>query len=149
MRVIRRIAVLLIELPVEALLLGVLFSALAAEQNNLLSIALAGIMVVPVILFLYGYYVSRTLAAIITLRSPVKWHYPALVSIAFIAHVSYIGHQFWPDVTPQAHNVFPSFLLGGACIVFAVSFAGSLWSMTSSPQLGVCEQPSGWLNKNE
>jgi H+/Cl- antiporter ClcA len=125
MPAIRRIAVLLIELVVEAIFLGVLLGASLRPQDHWFYILMGSIIALPVILALYGYYVSRTLAMFVTWSSPIRWHYSALAGTVFIAHVSYLAFRLWPDISPEAKAAFPPFLLGGTCVAIAVSYVGN------------------------
>ena len=149
MRVIRRIAILLIELVTEALFLGVLLGALLHSQDQWFYTLFGGVIALPVILALNGYYVFRVLAAIITRKSAVSWHYSALAATVFIAQVSYLGFGLSPDITPEAKAAFPPFLVVGASIVFAVSFARSRLFRRPKNQASVCDDLVGEFPGNE
>jgi hypothetical protein len=115
---------LLIELLIEVVLLGILMGALLSKRDEFSKVALGAILALPVVLGLHFYYISRVLAVFVTWAGTVKWHYSGLAAAAFIAHASFIASQLWPDVTSRARAVVLPFLLGGAGIVYAVSFAG-------------------------
>ena len=122
-KTLRGIAILLVELLAEALLLGCFLGVLILIHREPLKAALGAIIALPVILALYGYYFSRVLAALAWL-SKSKWAYFIVASSAFIAHASFMTFRMWPDITPQAKAEAVPFIIGGACIVFACSFAG-------------------------
>jgi len=122
MRTLKRISVLIIELTVEALLLGGLFGAVIANNAGMNGI-LGSILAVPVILGLHGYYLIRFLAVVASLASR-KWLYPVIAAVVFIGTVAFIAFQGKSDFSAQAQAIIPLFLGGGACLVFACSFAG-------------------------
>jgi hypothetical protein len=122
-KVLRRIATLLVELLAEALLLGCYLGVLLLLHGALLKAFLGVLLALPVLLALHGYYFSRVLASLAWL-SKAKWLYSMLASLAFIAHASFMASNFWPDVSPLAKAVAVPFIVGGACIVFACTFAG-------------------------
>ena len=124
MRTLKRVVVLLVELLVEALLLGSFFGAMVANQVGILNGILSSVIAVPVILGLHGYYVFRPLAAFASV-SNAKWLYPAVAGAVFVASVLFIALQAKTDLSAQAQAVILPFLAGGACLVFACSFAGN------------------------
>jgi hypothetical protein len=138
MSTFKRIAVLLVELVVEALLFGSLFGVLLSLNQSSFWYAMMGsIMAVPVILCLHGYYISRLLAAIALARR-AKWLYPAAAALAFFAHVLFVIVELGPhDLTPHAQAMRVPFLIGGTCIVFGCAFAGKKlfqkWSLAHPP----------------
>jgi hypothetical protein len=138
MRIIKRIAVLLIELLAEALLLGGLLGAMVSAQIGLKNGMIGSMLAVPVILGLHGYYVSRVLATV-AWASKAKWLYPAIAATVFVAHVLVIASQFKSDLSFYAQRLILPFLVGGACIVFACSFAGiqlfRMWSQANERRL--------------
>jgi hypothetical protein len=120
---LKRIVVLLAELLAEVVLLSCLLGAMVSDKIGLLKGVLGAMVTIPVILGLHGYYVSRLLATV-AWASKAKWLYPGLASTAFIAHVLFIA-QFKSELSPRAQALILPFLIGGTCIVFACSFAGS------------------------
>jgi len=124
MRTLKRVIVILAELLVEALLLGTFFGAIVANQVGIQNGILGSVVAIPVILGLHGYYVFRPLAAFASV-SDAKWLYPAVAGAVFIASVLFIALQAKTDLSAQARAVILPFLAGGACLVFACSFAGS------------------------
>ena len=124
MLTLKRIVIFLVELSVEAMLLGSVLGALVSYRLGLLNGMLGSILAVPVILGLHGYYISRVLA-VVTRVSKMSWLYPLTATSVFIAHVLYIVSRFKSDLSPVAHAMSVPFLVGGACVVLACSLAGS------------------------
>jgi hypothetical protein len=122
-KVLRRIAILLVELLAEALLLGLYLGILIVIQGEPRNAALGAIIALPVILALYGYYIPRIFVTLGWL-SRSRWPYILLSSAAFIVHSSYMSFRMWPDITPAARAETVPFIIGGTCVVFACSFAG-------------------------
>jgi hypothetical protein len=138
MRIVKRIAIVLLELLVEALLLGSVFGALLSSKPSDLPYGiLASILTVPAILTIHGYYISRLLATI-ALASRAKWLYPAVAALAFFAHVLFMISELEPgEVTPRAQAMTVPFLMGGTCIVFCCAFGGKkafqMWTRAHPP----------------
>jgi hypothetical protein len=125
MRALKRIAILLLELVLEALSLGTFLGAMCFIESGEPGVVLGSIIALPVILGIYGYYISRILAAI-TWASKARWLYPVTAAAVFFAHVLYLASQFKKtDLTPLGHALILPFLIGGACIVFACAFTGN------------------------
>lgn len=124
MLTVKRIAIFLVELLVEALLLGSLLGAMLSCHVGFLNGMIASIIAVPVILFLHGYYISRILALIARTRK-IGWLYPVVATSVFIAHVLFMVSQSKSDLTPGGQAMILPFLIGGACIVFACTLAGT------------------------
>ena len=122
-KALKRIATLLVELLAEALLLGSYLGLLLILPHGPLNGWLGTVIALPVLLALHGYYFSRVLAALAWLNKS-KMSYFLLASAAFVAHASLMAANMWRDVTPLAKAVAAPFIIGGACIVFACSFAG-------------------------
>ena len=123
MRALKLIFVLFIELLAEALLLGCLLGVLASSQVSLLYGVIGSVLAVPVVLFLHGYYLTRSLAGVV-LRSRRQWLYPAVAAVLFVAHMHFALARSKSDLTPFAQATELPFLAGGACIVFACAFFG-------------------------
>ena len=127
MSAIRRIIVLIVELPVEALLLGILLGVLAFPLAQFIHL-IAGIwalgFAVAVVLFLHGYYLTRAFFGAVW-RSQRPWIYPALAATLFVAHVHFAFVRGKPDMSPTGRAIELPFLAGGGCIVFACAFAGN------------------------
>jgi len=125
MRLLRQICLVLLQLVIEAILLGVLLGAMLAAPREKLYALLGGIMVIPIVLGLLGkYYLSRLLALIV-LKHGRKWHYPALAAIAFVAHTTLVAMALWHGATARAHAVAAPYILVGACVVFANAAIGN------------------------
>jgi hypothetical protein len=137
MRALKRIVVLLIELVAEAVLLGLLFGVLMSSQTGLLYGVVDGSLILPVILFLNWYYLTRSVAGL-ALRFHRPWLYPTVVAGIFIAHMCYIITPSRLGLTPFGHATVLRFIVGGVCIVFACAFAGDWllrkWEKAGSKQ---------------
>jgi hypothetical protein len=141
MLTLKRIAIFLVELSLEAILLGSVLGALVSHQLGLLNGMLGSIIAVPVILGLHGYYIWRILA--VTARaSKIGWLYPVAATSVFIAHVLYIVLRFKSDLSPVAQAMSLPFLIGGACVVLACSLAGSLALRKWAPASNFATAPS-------
>jgi hypothetical protein len=123
-KALKLIAILLVELVGEVLLLGCYLGVLILLHREPPMAALGVIIALPVMLALYGYYVSRVLAALAWL-SESKWPYLMLASTAFTAHASFMAFRMWPVFSPPAKALAIPFIIGGACIVLACSFTGN------------------------
>jgi hypothetical protein len=125
MLTVKRIAIFLIELLVEAFLLGGLLGIMVSHQIGQLNGMIGSIIAVPVILALHGYYILRILA-VIARTSRLTWLYPSIATSVFIAHVWFVLLRSKADLSPIAQSMSAPFLIGGACIVFACAFAGTI-----------------------
>jgi len=136
--ILKRLVVWLLEVLVEALLLGCLLGALVLDKASLLQGVIASMLAVPVFLFLQGYYVTRAFFAVVFFadvwRSKVPWLYPMVAGAAFVAHVFSLFGQLHPDLSAEGRSTELPFLAGGACIVFACAFGGGwllrMWAKT-------------------
>ena len=124
---LKRLAVWLREVLVEALLLGCLLGALVSSETGMLYGVIGSVLAVPVVLFLNGYYLTRALAGA-AWRSRSRWLYPFLASAIFLVHVSFVVSHFKGDFTPFARATATPFLAGGAFIVFVCALGGN-WLM--------------------
>jgi hypothetical protein len=120
----KRTVISLMEIIVEALLLGCLFGGLIATQIGLLYGVIAGVMAVPVVLFLTWYYLTRVLVGL-ACRSQTWWLYPAIVVTVFVIHTYIIFFRLKPDFTLEARSLELPFLIGGTCITFACAYCGN------------------------
>lgn len=114
---------MLVELIAEALLLGCLLGVLVAGQTGLLYGVVGSALAVPLVLFLHGYYLTRTVASI-ALRLQARWLYPVLTAALFVAHMYFALARSKSDLTPFAHEKELPFLAFGAGIVFACALLG-------------------------
>ena len=116
-----RLAVWLLEVLVEGLLLGVLLGALTLSNfiGLLPGVWALGLMV-GVVLFLNGYYVTKTLFGLVW-RGQKSWLYPGIAATIFVIHMYVFYMRAKPDM-PGLPRVILPFQVGGACIVFACTF---------------------------
>lgn len=119
--ILKRLVVWLLEILVEGFLLGVLLGALTLP--NFISL-LPGVwalgLMVGVVLFFNGYYVTKALFGLIW-RGQKSWLYPGIAATLFVIHM-YIAYQrMKPDMSGLPRVILP-FQIGGACIVFACTF---------------------------
>jgi hypothetical protein len=125
MLIVKRIVVWLTERLVEGFLLGVLLAYLAVPTfiNSLGGIRASGV-VVGVLLFMHGYYLTTAFVAVVW-RSAKTWLYPTITAALFALHTHVVFLRGRPDFTREARAMELPFVLAGVCIVFACSFAGS------------------------
>ncbi len=137
MRAVKRVVVLSIELIGEAVLLGCWLGVLVAGEIGLLYGVVGSALSVPVVLFLHGYYFTRTLARI-ALRIPTRWLYPTIAAVLFVAHMYFAIARAKRDLTPFAQGIEVPFLAGGAWVVFACAYGGDwllgMWVRRGSRQ---------------
>jgi hypothetical protein len=125
MSAIKRTIVLIIELSVEAFLLGTLLGALLlAHFIHLIAGIWALPLAVAVVLFMHGYYLTRAFFGAVW-RSHTPLIYPALAATLFVAHMHFAFVRLKPDMSPMGRATELPFLAGGACVVFACAFAGN------------------------
>jgi hypothetical protein len=124
MQSLKRIVIWLIEVLVEGLLLGCLLGALLSREIRLLHGVLASVLVVPLILFFNGYYLTRALAGV-PWRSRSRWLYPLVAAVIFLVHVSIVVSFAKGDFTPFARSTAIPFLAGGTCVVFVCALGGN------------------------
>ena len=123
--ILKRLVVWLLEVLVEALLLGALLGALVLPNFvTLLPGVWALGFAVGVVLFLHGYYLTRVLFGVVW-RSQRKRLYPAIAATFFIIHMHIAFVRLKPDMSLLGRATELPFLAGGACIVFACAFAGN------------------------
>ena len=125
MLTVKRVALFLLELLMEALLLGSLMGVLISSHTGLQNGIIGSILSVPVILALHGYYISRVLSVIVRTRV-TRWFYPLLACFVFICHAWYAFWQMKSSLSPFAESEKTPFLIGGACIVFVCAFIGTI-----------------------
>jgi hypothetical protein len=124
MQVLKRIAVVLLELVVEALALGILFGLLLApeELNSFYTIVTACAPVV-LVLFLDGYYLTRPLLGIFW-KGTRPWLYAAIAAALFALHSSLAFLVLKSDIGTGIFGKEVIFVAGGVAIVFGCAFAG-------------------------
>jgi|SRR6185437_15878173 len=124
MLILKRLAVWLLERSVEALLFGILFGYLLMHDlRSLFPDFLKFAIIVAVVLFVHGYYVTTALAGVVW-RSRRWWLYPAIAAALLVIHTRFIFLRGGTELTPEARATELPFALVGACIVFVCSFAG-------------------------
>ena len=130
----KRIGLFLLELLIEAVLLGSLMGVLISSRTGLQNGLIGSVLSVPVILALHGYYILRVLI-VIARTSFLMWLYPLLASCAFIGDAWFAAWQMNASLSPFARSGKIPFLIGGACIVFICAFIGTSavrrWAPTS------------------
>jgi|SRR5271165_1009725 len=136
MSTIKRIIVLIVELSVEAFLLGTLLGTLLLPNFiHLITGVWALAFAVAVVLFVHGYYLTRAFFGVVW-RSQTLWAYPALAAALFVAHMHFAFIRLKPDMSPMGRATELPFLAGGACVVFACAFAGNWllrrWAQTAN-----------------
>lgn len=125
MPALKRIIVLIVELTVEAFLLGTFLGALVLPNFiHVIEGVWALAFAVAVVLFLAGYYVTRAFFSVVW-RSQKPLLYPAIAMALFVAHLHLAVARSKSDLTLVARATEFPFLAGGACIVFACAFAGN------------------------
>jgi len=134
MSAIKRTMVLLVELAAEALLLGCLLGVLVSNKIGLRYGVVGSVLAVPVVLFLHGYYLTRSFFGVVW-RSQTLWAYPATAAALFAAHMYFAFVRLKPDMSPFARAIELPFLAGGAGIVFACAIAGN-WLLRRWTQVG-------------
>jgi hypothetical protein len=130
---LKRIVVWLVERLLEACILGGLFmylmiragadiprGTLATRGSEVLIFGL----VVAVMLFVHGYYVTTAMCGVIW-RSPKPWVYPMIMVALFAVHTHIIFLRGKPDFTPEVRAMELPFVGGGAFVVFACSRIGN------------------------
>jgi len=137
---LKRSVVWLLEVLLEALLLGSLMGVLLSSYIDLLSGATASVLAVPVILFLKGYYLTRAFFAVVfsaeVWRTKLPWVYPAIAATVFVAHMGFAFVQARPDLSREGRSAELPFLIGGACLVFACAFGGN-WLLETWTRTGI------------
>jgi hypothetical protein len=122
---LKRVTVLTLELLIEAILLGSLMGVLISNSTGLQNGIIGSILSVPVILALHGYYISRVISVMVWSRI-TRWFYPLLACFVFICHTWYAFWQMKSSLSPFAESKKTPFLIGGACIVFACAYIGTM-----------------------
>ena len=150
MPVLKRLTIWLLERSIEVCLLGSLFGYLvllsAKDPSLTLRNALSAFwvygMVVGVILFLHGYYVTTAFFGVIW-RSTKAWIYPTITLSLFVLHTHIVFMRAGSNFTPEGRALELPFALGGAGIVFLCALAGSrvLNKWTNAPS-----EPNAYLN---
>jgi len=132
MLIVKRLVVWLLERLIEALFLGGLLGFLLHLSFRAFWVyALA----VGVVLFMHGYYFTTAFFGVIW-RKAKWWFYPAITAALFVVHAHIVFLRGKHDFTPEASAIELPFLVGGACLVSACSFAGervlSRWLRTGA-----------------
>ncbi|HKO19251.1 MAG TPA: hypothetical protein VJU82_10235, partial [Acidobacteriaceae bacterium] len=81
-------------------------------------------MIVVVLLFVHGYYITTALFGVFW-RSSTRWVYPTLTMLFFILHTHIVFLRGKPDLTAGARAMELPFIVGGAFAVFVCSFVGN------------------------
>ena len=124
MRTMKRIVELLLELFAEVLLMSCFLGLMILNKVEVFKGIFGFMLALPVILALFGYYISRLLACV-TWVSKAKWLYPCSAALAFLAHALFIADKLRPDETPVARTISLPFVLGGTLIVFLCASIGN------------------------
>jgi hypothetical protein len=119
--ILRRLIAWVLEILVEGFLLGVLLGALTLPDfvSLLPGVWALGLMV-GVVLFFNGYYVTKALFGLVW-RGQKSWIYPGIAAILFVIHMYIASQRMKPDMSGLPRVILP-FQIGGACIVFACTF---------------------------
>jgi hypothetical protein len=130
--ILKRLAVWLLERFVEGCLLGGLLGYLLSRSsrdatltlwNGLSGFSSLGV-VVAVVLFVHGYYVTTAFFGVVW-RSAKAWVYPTITSALFIFHMHIVFMRGGADFTREARAMELPFALGGAGIAFSSALAGN------------------------
>jgi hypothetical protein len=120
MLIVKRLIVWLLERLIEALFLGGLLGFLLhLSLRPFWVYALA----VGIVLFMHGYYLTTAFFALVW-RNTKWWFYPAITAALFVAHAHFAFLRGKHDLSPEARAIELPFLVGGACLASACSFAG-------------------------
>jgi hypothetical protein len=138
---LKRLVLSLLEVSIEAVLLGFLFAVLLFPHLKRLlpGVLLISPWIVVVILFLHGYYLSRVFMALLW-RSIGPWAYPAIVAALLASHAHLAWLKAYSDLSSVARAVEMPFVLGGVCVVFACALPGNRllqkWTQRMTPVPG-------------
>ena len=133
MIILKRTLVWLVERLLEAGMLGALFTvlinqnsdvALRSGYGNLFADVWVFGVVVAVLLFVHGYYITTAITGVFW-RSKKPWVYATTTAILFALHTHIIFLRGKPDFTREAKLMELPLVVGGLLIVFMCSFAGS------------------------
>ena len=131
----KRATIVIFELVIEALLLGCFMGLLMSRYVGFQNGMLGSVLVVPVIMALYGYYVVR-IASMLARLLKAQWLYPLAASLAFIGDMWLALWTMKPSLSSTALSLRFPFLIGGVCIVSACAFASvvmmRMWGAPSS-----------------
>ena len=131
----KRAIIVILELAIEALLLGCFMGLLMSRYVGFKNGMLGSVLAVPVIMALYGYYFVR-IASMLARFSNAHWLYPLAASLAFIGDMWFALWKMKPSLSATALSLRLPFILGGICIVVACAFASiavmRTWGMPSS-----------------
>lgn len=131
------IATFVLELLVEAVFLGSLMGLLISGRTGLYNGIIGSILSVPVILALHGYYILRVVSVVVRNRFS-RWLYPLLACFIFAGDAWFAFWQMRASLSPLAESVKVPFVIGGVCIVFISTLAGTLalrrWTATINGQ---------------
>ena len=122
MRILKRLAVWLIEIAVEALLLGVILIALlgydhGAFGKDIVTYAAA----ISLMFFGTGYFLTTAISR--AAWKPRKlWSYPALATVLFLIHFEIMNAGVGGAFAPLDRLLI---VVAGVCIVFACTMSGS------------------------
>jgi hypothetical protein len=120
MLIVKRLVVWLLERLIEVLFLGGLLGFLLHISFRAFWVYA---LTVGVVLFMHGYYFTTAFFGLIW-RSAKWWFYPAITAALFVGHAHIVFLRVKHDLTPESGAIEFPFLVGGACLVSACSFAG-------------------------
>jgi hypothetical protein len=133
MPTLQRLLVWLVERLLEAFFLGC-WAAYLLHLNWSASWVLP--LVLVVLLFMHGYYFTTAFFGVVW--RPSGWHYPAIMAAVFVIHGWICSARFAHDLSPETRSIELPFVLGGACLASAFSFAGervlNRWRRTGASQ---------------
>jgi hypothetical protein len=120
---VKPILIWITEIVAEALLSGCFFGVLLSSQIGLLYGVMGGLIVLPWVLLLHWYYLTRALAAAV--RSIRPQLYPGVAATLFVIHMHIAFVRLEPDMSSLGKAMELPLVAGGACIVFACALAGN------------------------
>lgn len=133
MVILKRALVWLIERLIEASMIGALFTVLIARNSditfrsghpNLFADVWIFDVVVAVMLFVHGYYITTAIVGVFW-RSKNVWAYAAATAALFALHTHIVFLHGKPDFTLEARAMEIPLVVGGMPIAFLCSFSGS------------------------
>jgi hypothetical protein len=122
--VLLHIGIVLLELIVEALLLGALLGLLLVPKS--FGAIAFGSLPVILVLFLHGYYFTRPMLGLLGNRIR-SWLYASIAAVLFTIHMGIGYARLRPDMSQVPTRVVVAFFAGGASIVFTCGFVGRRW----------------------
>ena len=120
MVILKQLAMWSLEILCEACLLMVYLTVLWRDQGKTPignDLSLLFVWTLFIFMFGSGYLLTTGIFGIIW-RSPIQWVYPAIAAALFIVHVQFYATGWTASEKAPVQ-------VGGACIVFACTFAGN------------------------